>query len=44
MKLEVQPSQRSAVLELGLIINVRYSEAIDLDSTYDLLSSSFFNR
>lgn len=41
VQLEVQPSQRSAILEFGLIVNVCCAEAVDLDAAYDLFSLQF---
>lgn len=42
VKLKIQPSQRGAILELGLVVDVGCSEAVDLDAACDLLSLHTF--
>lgn len=38
VKLQVQPSHRGAILEFGLIVDVRCAESVDLDASCDLFS------
>lgn len=43
VKLKIQPSQRSAILELGLVVDVCCPEAVNLYAAYDLFSLHSFS-